>query len=80
MPKYDLPRGVIMTPPLRRKYGVLPLRLARVNELFRYHINSFGLILLPVSYQPFQLHINPADYGLAESTAMAGGLNQPSPR
>ena len=32
MPKYDLPRGVIMTPPLRRKYGVLPLRLARVNH------------------------------------------------
>ena len=32
MPKYDLPRGGHYDPPpLRRKYGVLPLRLARVN-------------------------------------------------
>ena len=32
MPKYDLPWGVIMTP-LRPKYDILPLRLARVNPV-----------------------------------------------
>jgi len=31
-PIYDFPGGVIMTPPLGRKYGVLPLGLARVKD------------------------------------------------
>ena len=34
MLKYDWPAGVIMTPPpLRPKYGILPIRLARVNPI-----------------------------------------------